>query len=60
MMSAPNLNSFDADAALLGDPSQAANEGVNAPNTPSVAFAVEGTVPGPFIPPRMNLCILPL
>lgn len=60
MMSAPDLNSFDVDAALLGNPSQAANEGVNTPNTFSTALVIEGTVSEPFIPLRMNLCISPL
>lgn len=58
MISAPNLNLFNANVALLEVPSQAVNEGINISNTPFMAFTIKKSVLGPFIPLYINLCIL--
>lgn len=60
MILASNLNLFYTNSTLLRGFFQAANEGVNSPNTLFVTFAIEETVPGLFISLCINLCILSL
>lgn len=56
MMSTPiDLNFCNTDAALLRDPFQAANEGVNTPNASRPAFPRKEIVPRPYIPRKIFL-----